>query len=105
MRDTTTCPKCKGRRIWRIEQVHTEGEALGGKPLRMLVEREMPRRDGTTGFFGGATEYVSVGLFDLFVCARCGFAEWYAHHFEDLFPSPEHGVHLLDGEAPGAPYR
>jgi hypothetical protein len=105
MRETNSFPKCKGRRIWHIEKVHSDSDVRGGRPLRVVLERKIsdPRGKAQRNWLSSAR--VSFGYLDLFVCARCGFAEWYASGLDGLVHCPEEGVHLLDAEPGTAPYR
>jgi hypothetical protein len=58
---------------------------------------------------GRKRERVEAGYFEAWICATCGFTEWYARQAnEDLArmaQQPGSGVVFLDGEAPASPYR
>src|SRR4051794_24446291 len=99
MKTTGTCPKCMGRKIGLVERLEREdGTAMrvvDGRPIGPLVNHQL-------GDWGGAP--VRAGHFNLHLCARCGYSEWYAEHFSELVHSPLHGVRLLDQEGAG-PYR
>jgi len=65
---------------------------------------------GPTRVFGEPEERrVDAGYFEAWVCAACGFTEWYAlQAYADLArmaQRPDSGVVFLDGEVPASPYR
>jgi predicted nucleic-acid-binding Zn-ribbon protein len=94
MKASNTCPKCHGRKIWRIENVHVNSDLMGGRKFWLVVERKL------------AGEHIDAGAVDAFTCARCGFTEWYAHALENLVHDPSAGVHFLDHEdGKSGPYR
>lgn len=88
------CPKCNGRRIWRIQEFQTESDTTKGWTLPVVYGR----RTATGG-------EQSVGTFDAWICAKCGYTEWYASGLEALTADPDKGVHLIDAEPPEAPFR
>jgi predicted nucleic-acid-binding Zn-ribbon protein len=104
MRESMSCPKCRSQRIWRIEKFH--GYDNGSpKPLSVLLAREMPQQQASGWFDIVRSELRTIGRFDLYLCARCGYSELYAQDFKALVHSPEHGVHLMDADVPAGPYR
>ena len=104
MRINLLCPKCKCRKIWLIEEVRHFNTYSGGAPLNVVYDRRVGKT-GTGFFSGGERAKQSVGHYDVFVCASCGFAEWYARGLEGLEENPADGVRLLDGETQTDAYR
>lgn len=94
MRNAMTCPKCRGRRIWRVERFRTESDNTSGWVLPVVYGR----RTATGG-------ELSAGTFDAWICATCGYTEWYASGLEGLTPDPDAGVHLIDAASPDGPLR
>jgi predicted nucleic-acid-binding Zn-ribbon protein len=88
MKNSLACPKCDSRRLWRIENFATDDEVVGGRTMRVAVNRL-----GVSTFWRGAD---SAGLFDAYVCDRCGYTEFWAHDYERLEHLPDHGIHLID---------
>ena len=103
MQATNTCPKCHGRRIWRIEAFQYEGAEHATHTLRVLYGRALPIPPGQPRkFMQGEAEGVTMGTFDLFLCDQCGYSELYARNVTALRHAPQHGVHLLDATGAGA---
>lgn len=90
MRKTLICPKCEGRKLWHIENVQELTE-MGPKPIRVAFNQTLFRAK-------------PLGFFEAFICAGCGYTEWYAHGIEEMRPSAKDGIHFIDNE-PGAGLR
>ena len=99
MRQEMRCPKCRGQRIWLIEDFSTEDakRTSVGLPLFLVKSRGVDR---TNVDFHGAN-----GRLDLVACDACGYAELWAKGLEDLVHDPENGVHLFDTAGERGPYR
>jgi predicted nucleic-acid-binding Zn-ribbon protein len=94
VRTSLQCPKCSGRKIWRIERFETQSDsAESGWLLRVVIGRGLQGKKTTTG------------IFDAYICKGCGHTELYARNLAELQHDPQSGVHLLDGDAGQAPYR
>jgi len=92
MKQSLTCPKCQHRRLWHIAEV---AEKDMGQPTRLSVSVAV-------GWWG-KTE---TGTFELFICERCGYCEWYAKALEALREDPQRGIKLISSQEPhGGPYR
>lgn len=90
MKKTLQCPKCDSRKLWRIETMQERGQYDRPAPLGVtMAERR----------WGKAQE--SVGKFETFICAGCGYTEWYAHDAAALKADPKNGVHFIDDEPEG----
>jgi hypothetical protein len=99
MKESSTCPKCKSRRQWIIEKFRAPSDTPAGSPMAVVLEQP----SGQKSLFR-ATQ--SVGAFDLYVCADCGFAELWARDLEALIARPQEGVHLRDNTDPAqGPFR
>ena len=88
MRKTLICPKCGGRKLWQIssvKEVHSTMQGLRPEPIGIVYHR---RWGVVTG----------EGYFEAFICAGCGFTEWYAHGFETLKEDRENGIHFINNE-------
>jgi predicted nucleic-acid-binding Zn-ribbon protein len=108
MKTTRTCPKCASKKLFVVGVVRQPepGNPLNAYPMAVTSER-LPT--GRGGVFASDSEQVSAGLFEAWVCAACGFTEWYARHANEalarMAQHPESGVVFLDGEGPASPYR
>ena len=88
------CIGCGGRRRWRIETVHGQGDR-SPPPLRVLLRDRLFLRH-------------EVGKFSVTICRECGHTDWWAREFGELSASAKNGVSLLQGTAHlpnGGPYR
>jgi predicted nucleic-acid-binding Zn-ribbon protein len=83
MKKALQCPKCEGRVLWRIEKVREHGDQNSLKPLPAGVERR---------WWGSA----ALGGFETFICAGCGYTEWYAYGLETLKPDEKLGIQRID---------
>jgi len=86
MRSTMTCPKCNARKIWRIEKFQTESDSTNGWTLHVVYQRAL----------GGDKE--NIGQFDCYICATCGYSEFYAQNLHGLVHAPHAGVTFWDGD-------
>jgi predicted nucleic-acid-binding Zn-ribbon protein len=101
MKNTLKCPKCAGKKIWLLERYRIPGESAAGRELAVVPHQD----DGKTGLFRSLSVSPQ-GHFDLFLCNACGYSELWAGGFEDLVPSPERGIRLIDsGDAGAGPFR
>ncbi|MBW2523329.1 MAG: hypothetical protein JRI23_04110 [Deltaproteobacteria bacterium] len=99
MKNSLACPKCQSRKLWRVERV-ASCDRPGSVPcqLRVVVRRDRP----TDGFFDTAQ---TMGYFDAYICAECGYSELFAHYFDELIANPEAGVHFIDTTPQQGEYR
>lgn len=104
MKKSLSCPKCNGRRIWRIDRVGTDDvEQDELMPLRLANVRL--RESNDKAFFQWGTDSAKSGYLSAFVCAACGYSELWAHGFEGLKHAPEAGVHFIDATVDRGNYR
>jgi len=85
LKKTLQCPKCDSRKLWRIETMPDRGQFDRPHPMAVTVEhgRWRPRE-------------IAVGTFETFICAECGYTEWYASGLDKLEAAPDKGVHFID---------
>lgn len=100
MKQSNACPKCRGRRIWIIEQFRLPGESAEGRPLAIV-----PHQGEQTSVFR-AMKVSPQGSFDLHLCDGCGYSELWANGVRGLVENPAKGVRLVDlSEANAGPFR
>ena len=83
MKATQMCPRCDGEKIWFFPVM---GERSGEgeiKPISITFEEAQSHHRG-------------LGFFETYICAGCGFTEWYAKGLSGLRPDPNRGVVLLE---------
>jgi predicted nucleic-acid-binding Zn-ribbon protein len=103
MKATQACPKCRHRKLIVVDEVR---QPVGKTPeLQPLYPAAAVTGRGVFG-----TEVGAGGRFETWICASCGFTEWYTTGREDLAllaKVPSSGVRILDGEVEGegGPYR
>lgn len=99
MKNSGRCVKCNSKRLWIVDQVKQPDLEHESCSWKMAV---------TSHEFRGAeyrgVQRISPGSFQIFVCAACGYTEWYAYDFERLAEVP--GARLVgDDNADAGPYR
>jgi predicted nucleic-acid-binding Zn-ribbon protein len=86
MKKTLHCPKCEGRKLWRVEEMRERGRNMTkAEPLGATFA---PTWHGVT----------NRGTFETFICAGCGYTEWYAHGLEQLEADASKGVYFIDDQ-------
>lgn len=101
MKQSQVCPKCAGRRIWLLESFRIPAES--GEATALPV---VPHQPAERGSFFAFARLAPLGKFDVYLCASCGYSEFYARTFEGLREDVAHGVRLLDASpAPAGPFR
>src|SRR5262245_11168854 len=101
MKFSGKCSKCGSVRLWVIETVGVGNGSPNRRDLPVTVAYIPP---GDVPFwslrFSDVSKYVEVGTFEAWVCANCGFTEWYAKDVNDtlaeLAKHPETGIRLVD---------
>ena len=96
MKKTLQCPKCSERRILEISRVKDKAPGEGGGVLSILSH---VKEDGL-----GLGEWENEGVFRAFVCASCGFTEWYVDNPETL-PIDGEVIRLHEPAGHEGPYR
>ena len=105
------CPKCAGRKLWQLKPLMLLDQGSNNS----IASFPVIVRNGSGGFVerfvDSRLERYEVGTFELWICASCGYAEWYvsggaalAEQLTRLAANPEHtGVTLHDPD--DSPYR
>ena len=97
MKQSAACPKCTGRRIWVIAPY----VAADDTSSEMRVVPDQP--PDTPAMF---RQINPQGRLDLYVCAACGYSEFWARELDDLEPRPDRGVRMWDNTDPSqGPFR
>jgi predicted nucleic-acid-binding Zn-ribbon protein len=108
MRHTLTCPKCSSRKLFYIEQIRY---SIGDRQCQPLpVTSDWTKAAGS--WFPSQTD---AGFFEAWVCAQCGFTEWYArealealHEMAKRYGAtdkPQSAVRFVDAEVDKGPFR
>jgi hypothetical protein len=83
MKADRVCPRCESGKIWFFPVM---GERSGEgeiKPISITFEEAQSHNRG-------------MGFFETYICAGCGYTEWYAKGLSGLKPDPNRGVVLLE---------
>ncbi len=112
MKESQQCPKCKSKKLWRIEKLEGPGIVPAtprgghGFPIRLSFRRAARRRRKSFWDFRSIRKGPQTGFIDAWVCDACGYTELYARDFEELKHEPEHGIHFVDAVSDQTtPYR
>ena len=88
------CPQCEHRKLWHVEQVQLPqadfsniGRGIRNRPALLPISAEGSWRGVHTA-----------GQFEAFICAQCGWTEWYATGLEELKENPSAGLYFVDAE-------
>jgi predicted nucleic-acid-binding Zn-ribbon protein len=99
MKSTQSCPKCQSRQLWLIEEMRQPVPESTNHAVSLAV---------TTMRTSGAPR-VDAGTFEAWVCAHCGFTEWYARGANEglakLALRPGSGVRWIDTSGPHTTFR
>ena len=93
MKPSNACPKCRGKRIWIIEQFRLPGESAEGRPLAIVPHQNQP---GESASVFRALKLSPQGSFELHLCDGCGYSELWANGVRGLVEDPAKGVRLVD---------
>ena len=110
MKHTETCPKCKSTKLFVVDEVqrrHTAPEATDALMPMTVTAAQIGFR--APSLFGEREEqrFVEAGRYEAWVCAGCGYTEWYATRLEELavLAGAANGVRVIDRTTEGGPYR
>jgi len=81
-----TCPLCKHNQI--IEGWPRDATQTGSAPLAVAWDQ------------GGKAPWLPLGQLSVYVCQRCGKAEWFAAGAANIKLGPEYGTRLIVGPPP-----
>jgi predicted nucleic-acid-binding Zn-ribbon protein len=106
MRTHSRCPKCTGTKIYVCDNAQSDCDNRNySHPFSITV---VLRGTDETGGSRGSAFRTEVGQYETWICAGCGYTEWYAkdpeHLLEKLSKTPATGVRVVDSTANG-PYR
>ena len=83
MKATKSCPKCASKHLLVVPDVagvHHDYPTMKTVPMQFAMEV----RTNKKGVFASATEIATAGRFEAWVCAKCGFTEWYVKNVSAL---------------------
>lgn len=105
MRTHSRCPKCNGTKLYVCENHQPDDDSQNHRhPLAVmtvLVSKQV------TGASRGTDWRTEAGTFETWICAACGFTEWYAKDPErllQLLASLKEDVRIVDSSTT-TPYR
>jgi predicted nucleic-acid-binding Zn-ribbon protein len=103
MRDSQTCPKCEGRKLYVVDPVKQPDPARVARPL-------VPATGLVLSEGAEAVLPVEAGTFQAWICAKCGYTEFYARDanevLEILAQLRNQGVRIVENESVSkGPYR
>jgi len=106
MRTHQRCPKCTGTKLYVCTNHQPDGDnANYVHPLHVTAIEVPAKKLGVTH---GTLFRTHVGSYETWICASCGYTEWYArdpaHLLEKLSKLPDSGVRVVDS-TPVVPYR
>jgi predicted nucleic-acid-binding Zn-ribbon protein len=106
MRTHSRCPKCNGTKLYVVENRQPESDSSNGIAVLRVATPSIDHDE--VGAKNGSRYRTEVGSFETWICAGCGYTEWYAkdpeHLLEKLAKRRDSGVRVVDG-APETPYR
>ena len=99
MKASLACPKCQSRQLWQIAEVRFPDYESSNATHPMCVTAVNPT----------AYDRELAGTFESWVCANCGFTEWYAFRANDVLARlaaiPNSGVRFIDTTPRQGPFR
>lgn len=106
MRTHSRCPKCNGTKLYVCTNHQPDDDSQNFRH-EMAVATVLVSKY-TTGAERGNEWRSEVGTFETWICAACGYTEWYAQDPERamqiLAKLPEAGVRIVDS-SPKTPFR
>lgn len=106
MRTHSRCPKCNGTKLYVCTNHQPDDDGLNYVHAMTITAVTIPQSQ--TGSSYGTSFRTHAGTYETWICAACGYTEWYAqdreHMLQKLATIPESGVRIVDGD-PKAPYR
>src|SRR5262245_13579014 len=102
MKNECVCPQCKGKKIYVCDNAQPGEES--SNVIRRFHVVTVPISQQQTGAAEGSRYRSHVGNYETWICAGCGFTEWYAKDperlLEKLSQMPDSGVRVLSGSSP-----
>jgi len=97
MRNHSRCTKCNGTKLFVCESRQPDGDYA----IFPLVLTTVPIAKQETGAARGTGHRSEIGSYETWICAACGYTEWYARDPEQLMGrlavTPGSGVRLVGG--------
>jgi predicted nucleic-acid-binding Zn-ribbon protein len=107
MRTNARCPKCSGTKLFVCENTQPDWDS--SNVVHPFHVTTVERSTDETGAREGSRYRSHVGRYETWICAACGFTEWYAKDAQALLDKlasiPRTGVRVVGGDAPRRPYR
>ena len=100
MRNSNTCPKCRGTHLLVLPRVEQEVDKYGRVEAWRIAR--VPER--VEGFPLPGGEPVAAGVVQAYICKACGFTELYTRDPEAI-PVDGKAVREITGPEGGGPYR
>ncbi len=92
MKHTRRCPKCQGQKFWQLPNAEVQpGASNATIPLVLAARRAASKLP------------IRLGRLEVWVCAQCGYAEWYMDPTRlqaavaGLSQPQVEGIHWVDG--------
>jgi predicted nucleic-acid-binding Zn-ribbon protein len=109
MKQTQSCLKCQATKIFVVDEVHRRHEIDSGVSVVPVTVTAAHVTMRATGVFGESNEptIVEAGRYEAWICARCGYTEWYATRLEELavVAATSSAVRVIERDVVGGPYR
>lgn len=92
MQSNLKCAKCNHGKLLVVDELHYRAEAGHVNPVLVYAHYAPPKYEGR---------------FQVIICTRCGYTEWWAHHIDELLKdiSKFHPRARLVDSDPPSPYR
>ena len=103
MKSSLACPKCQSRQLWQIDRVAQNYES-GSGTLPQMRTHVLCCVTPT-----GGERVLQAGFLEVWICAVCGFSEWYARDcnsgLAEMAALPNSGVRFVDTTPQRGPFR
>jgi predicted nucleic-acid-binding Zn-ribbon protein len=97
MRTSARCPKCDGTKLYVCDNRQPDGEF--SNVIHPFVITTVPLGKDAVGAKSGTRHRTHVGTYETWICAGCGYTEWYAKDPEQLLEKlarmPASGVRVV----------
>ncbi len=109
MKHNQSCPKCRGTKVYVVDESvrgHVTEDGVNLVPRTMTAARV---EITSPGVFGESrqTKLVEAGRCEAWICAACGYTEWYTTRLDELevLAQASSGVRIVDRTTNVGPYR